>query len=107
MTGAIIQPGQLETPAGEIPFLRLPARDTFFKDRAERFRQLARERNMNAFLAYMARIADAQHAALQRFPQVPLPEIVAAARRDDHLSHMAAIPCPFVQYPLPTDIEWV
>ncbi|MDP1680491.1 MAG: formate dehydrogenase accessory protein FdhE [Burkholderiales bacterium] len=84
MTATIIQPGQLEAPAGEITFLRLPARDSFFKDRAERFRQLAREHKMGKFLAFMARIADAQHAALQHFPQVPLPEASELARSREH-----------------------
>ena len=27
MTATILQPGQIEPPAGDIPFLRLPARD--------------------------------------------------------------------------------
>lgn len=84
MTATIIQPGQLEAPAGEIPFLRLPARDSFFTDRAERFRQLAREHKMGEFLAFMARIADAQHAALQHFPQIPLPEASELARSREH-----------------------
>jgi FdhE protein len=84
VSATIIQPGQLEAPAGEIPFLRLPARDSFFKDRAERFRQLARDHKMGAFLAFMARIADAQHAALQHFPQVPLPEEIHLARSREH-----------------------
>ncbi|MBT9611993.1 MAG: formate dehydrogenase accessory protein FdhE, partial [Burkholderiales bacterium] len=74
MASSILQPGQLEAPAGEIPFLRLPARTSFFKDRAERFRQLARDHKMGDFLAFMARIADAQHAALQHFPPVTLPD---------------------------------
>lgn len=80
----ILQPGQLEVPAGEIPFLRVPARDSFFKDRAERFRQLAMGHKMGDFLAFMACIADAQHAALQHFPQVPLPEEIDLARSREH-----------------------
>lgn len=84
MTANIIQPGQLEAPAGEIPFLRVPARDSFFKDRADRFRQLARERKMGEFLAFMAHIADAQHDAQQNFPQVPLPEASDLARSREH-----------------------
>jgi len=69
----ILQPGQFEAPAGEIPFLRLPARDSFFKDRAARFRQLAPGHTLGDFLALMADLADAQQAALQAFPSVPLP----------------------------------
>ena len=84
MTATIIQPGQLEAPAGEIPFLRVPARDSFFKDRAERFRQLAREHKMGEFLAFMARIADAQHAALQSFPSVSLPDANQLVQSREH-----------------------
>ena len=77
MTGTantILQPGQIEAPAGEIPFLRLPARDSFFKDRAARFRQLVPGHKLSGFLAFTARLADAQQAALADFPPVPLPE---------------------------------
>lgn len=77
MTGTantILQPGQIEAPAGEIPFLRLPARDSFFKDRAARFRQLAPGHKLGDFLAFTAQLTDAQHAALADFPPVPLPE---------------------------------
>lgn len=74
MTATILQPGQIEAPAGEIPFLRLPARDSFFKDRAARFRQLAPDHKMGDFLGFMAHLADAQHAALAGFPPVPLPD---------------------------------
>lgn len=69
----ILQPGQIETPAGDIPFLRLPARDSFFKDRAVRFRQLAASHKMGDFLEFMASLAEAQHAALANFPKLPLP----------------------------------
>ena len=71
MNATILQPGQIEAPAGEIPFLRLPARDSFFKDRAARFRQLAPDHKMADFLGFMASLADAQQAALTTFPPVP------------------------------------
>jgi FdhE protein len=74
VNSSILQPGQIEAPAGEIPFLRLPARDTFFKDRAARFRQLASGHKMGDLLVFMARLADAQQAALSNFPSVPLPD---------------------------------
>lgn len=74
MNSTILQPGQIEAPAGEIPFLRLPARDSFFKDRAARFRQLAPGHKMADFLGFMASLADAQQAALTAFPPVPLPD---------------------------------
>jgi FdhE protein len=74
VSATILQPGQIEAPAGEIPFLRLPARDSFFKDRAARFRQLAPDHKLGDFLGFMAHVADAQHAALASFPRVPLPD---------------------------------
>ncbi|MFN3750636.1 MAG: formate dehydrogenase accessory protein FdhE [Thiobacillus sp.] len=87
MTGTastILQPGQLEAPAGEIPFLRLPARDSFFKDRAARCRQLAPGHKLGAFLAFLAQLADAQQAALAGFPPVPLPEASQLALSRQH-----------------------
>ncbi len=80
----ILQPGQIESPAGEIPFLHLPARDRFFKDRAARFRQLAPGHKMGDFLGFMADLADAQHAALANFPQVPLPSAEQLALSREH-----------------------
>jgi FdhE protein len=70
----ILQPGQIEVPAGDIPFLRLPALDTYFKDRAARFRQLSSGHKMGDFLAFIAHLADAQQSALSNFPDVPLPD---------------------------------
>lgn len=84
MRATILQPGQIEAPAGEIPFLRLPARDSHFKDRAARFRQLAPGHKMADFLDFMARLADAQHAALADFPPVPLPDAAQSALCKQH-----------------------
>lgn len=75
MTTTILQPGQIEPPVGEIPFLRLPERATFFARRAKRCRQLAVVHVQREFLAFMAEIALAQQAALAHFPQVPLPTV--------------------------------
>lgn len=80
----ILQPGQIEAPAGEIPFLRLPVRGSHFKDRAARFRQLAAGHKMGDFLEFMAGIAEAQHAALAHFPQVPLPDKNQLALSREH-----------------------
>lgn len=80
----ILQPGQIEAPAGEIPFLRLPARGSFFKDRAARFRQLAPGHKMGDFLEFMASLAEAQHAALAHFPAVPLPDKNQLALSREH-----------------------
>jgi len=84
MTATILQPGQIEAPAGDIPFLRLPARGSFFKDRAARFRQLAPAHKMGDFLEFMAGLAEAQHAALAHFPEVPLPDASRLALSREH-----------------------
>ena len=74
MSATILQSGQIEAPAGDIPFLRLPARDSLFKDRAARFRQLASGHKLGDFLDFMARITDAQQDALANFSTVSLPD---------------------------------
>ncbi len=80
----ILQPGQIEAPAGDIPFLRLPERTLFFKERAARFRQLAVGHKMGDFLEFMAALAEAQHAALANFPQPPLPDAGQLALSREH-----------------------
>lgn len=73
MTTTIIQPGEIERPAGEISFLHIPERYGIFRDRAARLRTLAQGHTMKDFLLFMASICDAQQAALDNFPAVPLP----------------------------------
>lgn len=84
MSATILQPGQIEAPAGDIPFLRLPAHASFFKDRAARFRQLADGHKMGDFLEFMARLSEAQHMALTHFPHVPLPDAGQLALSREH-----------------------
>ena len=72
-TTTIIQPGQIEPPSGEIPFIYIPPRDNVFRDRARRLRQLAEGNIMKDFLLLMAALTDAQHTALAAFPKTPLP----------------------------------
>ena len=69
----IIEPGQIEAPAGEIRFLFLPGRDLFGR-RAERFRLLSEGHPLGDYLAFLALLADAQQKALNRFPALPLPD---------------------------------
>lgn len=73
MTTTIIQPGEIEQPAGEIPFIYIPQRNGIFYDRAGRLRTLAQGHSMKDFLLFMASICEAQQAALNVFPEVPLP----------------------------------
>lgn len=51
---------------GSTPPLRWPERSTFFAERAMRLRQLANGHAMGDFLQFMARLAQAQQAALER-----------------------------------------
>lgn len=69
---AIIQPGEIERPAGDIPFLHIPERYGIFHDRAGRLRTLAQDHAMKEFLLFVANICDAQQAALDVFPDITL-----------------------------------
>jgi FdhE protein len=73
MTTTIIQPGEIERPVGEIPHLHMPERNSVFLERARRLRTLAQNHTMKDFLLFMADVYDAQQAALNVFPPVPLP----------------------------------
>jgi len=85
MTGEtrILQPGEIEAPAGEIPYLKLPGRDLFAR-RAGRFGQLSGGHPLEEYLAFLALIADAQQAALDRFAPLPLPAPGDQALCRDH-----------------------
>ena len=74
MSASILQPGQIEQPAGEIPFVRLPERKTLFRQRASRLRGLADGHRIADFLNFMAQLADAQQDAIDTFPKVFLPD---------------------------------
>ena len=69
----ILEPGQMETPAGEIRFLFLPRRDLFAR-RAERLRLLSKGHALGDYLSFLALIADAQQDALNQFPMLSLPD---------------------------------
>jgi FdhE protein len=72
VTATIIEPGQIEAPAGQIPFLRLAEQDVF-KQRAERLLQLSEKHSFGPYLGFLAALAQAQHEVLKNFPPVPLP----------------------------------
>lgn len=72
-TTAIIQPGEMARPAGEIPFVHVAERHGVFRDRARRLRMLGQGHAMSNFLLFMACICDAQQDALDAFPDVPVP----------------------------------
>ncbi|MGB9082854.1 MAG: formate dehydrogenase accessory protein FdhE, partial [Desulfuromonadaceae bacterium] len=68
----ILEPGQIEAPAGEIRFVFLPDRDLFSR-RATRLRLLSENHSLGDYLAFLALLADAQQAALNRFPTLSTP----------------------------------
>lgn len=72
-TATIIQPGEMERPAGEIPFIHIPERNWVFRDRAWRLNRLAEDHSMKDLLLFAASICDAQQEVLNVFPKVPLP----------------------------------
>lgn len=81
---SIIQPGELERPAGDIPFIYLPSRHGIFHDRAARLRMLAPNHAMQDFLHFTAHLCEAQQAALDAFPAVPLPAEDQLGRCREH-----------------------
>lgn len=83
MTTTVIEPGTLESPAGEIPFLRLPERH-LFQVRAERLDALADGHALGDYLRFMAAVARGQHAALTAIDTVPLPDAAQLARCREH-----------------------
>jgi FdhE protein len=70
----IVEPGQMEPPMGEIPFLFLPPGD-MFTHRARRLRFLSKAHRLTDYLAFLATLADAQHDALTKFPAYSLQEV--------------------------------
>jgi FdhE protein len=83
MTATVIQPGTIETPAGEIPFLRLPERN-LFQARAERLNSLAEGHVLADYLRFLAALARAQHDSLSLFRQVSLPDSLQLERCREH-----------------------
>lgn len=79
----IIEPGQIEAPVGQIPFLRLPEPDVF-KQRAARLQQLSQQHALGGYLTFLATLAQAQHEALTNFPAVALPSSEQQALCREH-----------------------
>ena len=73
MSTPILEPGQIEAAAGEIPELRLPPAD-LFRSRAQRLSQLADGHTLGDYLKFVAVLADAQQAELDGHPAIPLPD---------------------------------
>lgn len=66
----------------QVPFIRLPKRESVFADRETRLRQLAASHPMRDYLLFLADLTHAQHLLLQNFPAIELPsfEQVKAAQ---------------------------
>lgn len=92
----VMTPEEIAARAGvETKVLVLPRRGELFAERALRIRQLAAGHSMRDFLVFVADIADQQHALLQSFPAVPLPDADALARSAGD----AAAPLPATGWP--------
>jgi len=72
----------------EIPFLQVPDLRTIFAERSMRLRQRAAQSSMEAFLRFLAVLAQAQHDAAQSYPLLRSIDAADAAR----LQQTAGVP---------------
>lgn len=81
MTTTLLQPGEIEAAAGDIPELRLPPADVFLS-RARRLEQLAEGHTLGDYLRFVARLARAQQEYLDAGPaaELPAPERLVQCR---------------------------
>src|SRR3989442_6873957 len=79
----VIQPGTIEAPPGEIPFLLMPERNVF-QARAARLNALAEGHALADYLRFLAALARAQHESLSLFRRVLLPEAQELERCREH-----------------------
>jgi FdhE protein len=68
------QPIDFHPPAEEAAAILLPLTATLFADRADRFDALAAGHSLGDWLAFLAQLSRAQHAALKALPALPLPD---------------------------------
>ena len=69
----VIQPGTIEAPPGDIPFLLPPQRNTF-QTRAARLSALAEGHALADYLRFLSALARAQHQSMLLFGHIRLPE---------------------------------
>src|SRR5437016_10603879 len=79
----VIQPGTIEAPPGDIPFLLLPERNVF-QARAARLSALAEGHALADYLQFLAPLARAQHESMALFRGVRLPEAQQLERCREH-----------------------
>ena len=95
-TQRLLSPEEIAVQAGQqLPFLRLPERATVYAEREMRLRQRAQGNAMRDFLLFMAEVAQVQHALLQAYPAVALPEAAAL----DAASRAGQPPLPATLWP--------
>lgn len=82
-TTTILQPGEIEAAAHDLPELRLP-REGLFHDRAQRFRQLAEGHPLADWLRYLAVLGDAQQRAVHELDGLARPDDTLLARCREH-----------------------
>ena len=72
-TTTILEPGQIEAAAGDIPTLLIPPSD-LFTTRATRLRQLAEGHSLADYLRFIARLVEVQHTLLKSISGVYEPD---------------------------------
>jgi FdhE protein len=72
--------GQVANP----PFARLPEPEVLFARRAERFRSLAPDHDLNSYLLFLADLCTVQHRIQDRLPPAELPAADALARAREY-----------------------
>jgi FdhE protein len=78
--------------AGSFPVLILPDPSRIFLDRSQRFAALAEGHSLAGWLSFLGRLTLAQHALLQEYPSLPLPDETAMAFARDHRVPSIAAP---------------
>ena len=72
-TTTILEPGEIEAAAGDIPTLLIPPSD-LFTTRATRLRQLAEGHSLADYLRFIARLVEVQHTLLKSISGVYEPD---------------------------------
>jgi len=83
MTTTLLQPGEIEAAAGDIPELRLPPADVFLS-RVRRLEQLAEGHTLGDYLRFVGRLARAQQEYLDAGPAAELPASERLAQCREH-----------------------
>jgi len=73
MMNPLVEPGEIEPPKGDIPFLFLPRREDLFAARSRRFHTLAEHHTLGDYLRFMGQLAEKQQAAMDSLPPLTLP----------------------------------